>query len=260
MSKPSWVFKSQPRGDTDNNSVGSQFFNLQSLKDQALARESGQNSLDSNRDNSEKLVLKLKLVEESEDTLANNPFISSIYDHSSHKKSGLSDRVPDKNKKFRYLLIEDFNTNGVRGDLDFTNDGDDDSNNSEQDLYHLFRSLQVTGKGSGGSNNNQLGSWGMGKNMYAQTSDLGCFLGYSVRDHEQAEFLFGMSILQLHSIEGIKYKPTGNFGFGDPNPDELTSPVIDQSVISDLKKIFKIERKGEKGLSIVIPCIYDKVT
>ena len=48
MSKPSWVFKRQSLGDTDNNSVGSQFFNLQSLKDQALARESGQNSLDSN--------------------------------------------------------------------------------------------------------------------------------------------------------------------------------------------------------------------
>ena len=33
--------------------------------------------------------------------------------------------------------------------------------------------------------------------MYAQTSDLGCFLGYSVRDHRQSEFLFGMSILQF---------------------------------------------------------------
>ena len=260
MSKPSWVFKAQSRGDTDNNAVGSQFFNLQSLKDQALAREGGQNSLDSNMSNEKKLILKLKLVEESADTIANNLFINTIHDHSSNKKSGLSNRVPDKNKKFRYLVIEDFNTNGVRGDLDFTNDGDDDSDNSDQDLYHLFRSLQVTGKGSGESNNKQLGSWGMGKNMYAQTSDLGCFLGYSVRKHEQAEFLFGMSILQLHSLEGIKYKPTGNFGFGDSTPDNLTMPVVEKQIITDFKKRFKLNRENEKGLSIVIPCIYNKVT
>ena len=260
MLKPKWIFKSQSIGDTDNNAVGSQFFNLQSLKDQALARESGQNSLDSNRSYNKKLLLKLKLVEESTETIANNQFIKSIHKHSSHKKSGLSNRAPDKHKKFRYLVIEDFNTNGVRGDLKFTNDGDDSSNNSHQDLYHLFRSLQVTGKGSGESNNKQLGSWGMGKNMYAQTSDLGCFLGYSIRDHEQAEFLFGMSILQLHTLEGVKYKPTGNFGFGDSNPDNLTMPIVDNNIITDFKTRFKIERKDEKGLSIVIPCIYNKVT
>ena len=83
-------------------------------------------------------------------------------------KSGLSNRVPKKNKKFRYLLIEDFNTSGVRVIYNFTNEGDEDGNNSDR-FCHLFRSLQVTGKGGSESSNKQLGSWGWGKTSYAQT-------------------------------------------------------------------------------------------
>ena len=83
------------------------------------------------------------------------------------------------------LVIEDYNTDGVRGDLDFIDDEDGDS--KTQDVFHLFRSLQKTGKGSD-QENQELGSWGMGKNMYAQTSNLGGFFGYSIREHRKKSF------------------------------------------------------------------------
>ena len=105
MPEPKWIFKTLGRGQTRNDAVGKEFFNLQKLEDQALAREVGQNSLDSNR-SKEKLILKINLVEQSSDKIKDNKFISSLYRHSSHKNSGISkSRVPKEGDYYKYLVI-----------------------------------------------------------------------------------------------------------------------------------------------------------
>ena len=257
MPEPKWIFKTLPRGQTRNNAVGKEFFNLRGLKKQALAREAGQNSLDSNR-SSNKLIMKVNLVERSPDKIKDNVYLSSLHAHASHKSSGISHlRIPKKNSHYRFLVIEDYNTEGARGELDYISDGD--NNSFEQDVFHLFRSLQKTGKDLD-EETPQLGSWGMGKNMYAQTSNLGGFFGYSIREHSESEFLFGMSILQIHKIDDNEYDSTGNFGIGTDNIDEITMPVVDKKIINDFKKVFEIDRKDENGLSVVIPCVYDGVS
>ena len=53
---------------------------------------------------------------------------------------------------------------------------------------------------------------GMGKNIICPNSDLGCFLGYSVRDHNNLNFFWNVNTSTTN--EGVKYKPTGNFGLG----------------------------------------------
>ena len=119
-------FKTLGAGETWNNAVG-KFFKLVDLVT-ALSRESGQNSSDSKLPKNKKLLLNYNLVEKSDENLIDNSFLTSLYKHASHKNSGISrSRIPNKNSNYRYLVIEDYNTDGVRGDLDFIDDEDGDS-------------------------------------------------------------------------------------------------------------------------------------
>ena len=83
------------------------------------------------------------------------------------------------------MLIEDFNTTGVIGDIDFNSIKDSD----KQNFFHLFRSIGMTSKDK--DNTETLGSWGMGKNTYAQESRISTFLGYSSRSESPKEFITG---------------------------------------------------------------------
>ena len=221
--QPKWHFKKLMAGEALIDTVGGEFFSLEALKDEALPRETGQNSLDSNTklnrqiEDDKKLILKIQFHETSKKTLEQSVFLKGLYQHSSNPDSGIPQHsVPQLDQKFKYLVIEDFNTTGVRGDMDFNAFGE----NQDQDLFNLYRSIGMTGKDL--DNEDNLGSWGLGKNMYAQTSRLSSFLGYSCREHDtDAEFLFGMSILKLHKVDGTAYKNVGNFGHGDDNNESI---------------------------------------
>ena len=73
--QPKWHFKKLMAGEALIDTVGGEFFSLEALKDEALPRETGQNSLDSNTklnrqiDDDKKLILKLQFHETSKKTL-----------------------------------------------------------------------------------------------------------------------------------------------------------------------------------------------
>ena len=205
MSQLKWHFNKLLSGEYPVDTVGGEFFSLEALKDEALLRELGQNSLDQVV-SGKKLTLKIKIHEESKKSISDSKFLKGLYEHCSSKNSGIPRHIiPDPIKKFRYLVIEDFNTTGVIGNINFHGLID----NTNQNYFNLFRSIGMTSKDQ--DNTNTLGSWGMGKNMYAQVSRISTFLGYTCRKEAPQELLTGMSILKLHTVDGTDYKNIGNF-------------------------------------------------
>ena len=256
MSDLKWHFNKLLSGENPIDTVGGEFFSLEALKDEALPREFGQNSLDQVL-SGKKLSLKIEIHEESKKSIADSKFLKGIYEHCSSDKSGIPRHIiPDPNKKFRYMVIEDFNTTGVIGDINFHGLID----NTNQNYFNLFRSMGMTSKDK--DNTNTLGSWGMGKNMYAQVSRISTFLGYTCRKEAPQELLTGMSILKLHTVGDTDYKNTGNFGYGNSENDQLVMPVEQEDIIEEFKSEFNIIRtaRNDRGLSLVIPCILDSIT
>ena len=248
MEKFEWYFKELLSGEPRIDNVGGEFFSLEALKDEALPREACQNSLDQVIKN-KKLKIKISIFEESSKSFRESKFLKGLYPHCSSNESGIPrQNLPNKDEKFRYMLIEDFNTTGVIGSIDFNSIKDSD----RQNFFHLFRSIGMTSKDK--DNTETLGSWGMGKNTYAQESRISTFLGYSSRVEKPEEFITGMSILKLHTVGDTEYKNIGNFGIGNANSNDLVMPVTDSAIVQEFKSEFNIVRGGdENGLSLVIP-------
>ena len=67
---------------------------------------------------------------------SDSKFLKGLYDHCSSSESGIPPHLlPDPDKKFRYMVIEDFNTTGVIGDINFNNILGHDN----QNYFNLFK-------------------------------------------------------------------------------------------------------------------------
>lgn len=144
-----------------------------------------------------------------------------------------------------YMVIEDFETTGLTGDPEQTTD--DDQNNN---FYYFFRNVGRSGKGQ-----DKGGSWGLGKWVLPDASQLNAFFALTRRDDGRI-LLMGQSVLKQHTINGTKYDPYGFFSRIKDDGSGLQIPFDgerDAEVIENFRSDFKLRRGDEPGLSIVIP-------
>lgn len=146
-----------------------------------------------------------------------------------------------------YILIEDFNTTGVTGDVTKRSEPAGSGNN----FHGLFRSAGKTSKSSGG------GSWGVGKRVTNSASSIGTFIGYSVRHRPAGQVdpfprvLMGRAILTTHSLNGDDYTVDG---FLAEWPSTLPMPLTDDARLDTFVRDWGITRgNNQPGLSTVIP-------
>lgn len=139
------------------------------------------------------------------------------------------------------IVIEDFGTIGLTGSVDQKGD------TNFSDFWRRHGKSHKSGT--------QRGRHGLGKLVFSCASKLGVFFGSTVRASDKAPHLMGQCVLNLRNLDGKSYKPHGFYSdvLEEGTEAGLQVPLKDQEFVSNFHQHFKLKRKGESGLSLVIP-------
>lgn len=241
--QPQWRFVPLSKGAKARDPMQDEFFQDQSIGDieHALIRETVQNSLDARAGEAPvRIVFSLgKLTSEK----ASFWFPKEVQTHFSAKEIRLASLPHWSDEACSYLTIEDFGTKGLEGQ---TNTTDPITGGN---FYHFFRAEGLSNKGDG-----KRGSWGVGKIVIPRTSRARSFFAITTRASDSKSYLMGQAILRHHTVDGTQYTPDGWFSLDD---DGLQIPFTSDEVTKKLNADFRLTRKDEPGLGLVIPWIYE---
>ena len=148
-----------------------------------------------------------------------------------------------------FLVVEDLGTKGLTGNVMSNHEFEQDNR-----FWGFFRSVGIS-PNVGGTG----GSWGLGKWVFPDASQLNAYLGITRRSNEQRHLLMGMAILKTHHIGDKKCPPYGQFAIrsDEPDADWLPRPVDSDEdadgIIDTAVRDFGLQRGDGPGLSVVIP-------
>jgi len=258
-----WKFKELVDSDTKVDPSHLQFFRSSALDDavSALIREDIQNRLDAKSKQGEqssvKVCYNLSAKGESLDREQADKWLAELEPHLNAPKTleELGAQSPFRvDRKMPYLVIEGFNTTGLKGDSLETKDPVESSDRN--DFYWFIRNVGRTRKKVG-----DRGRWGLGKIVYPASSDVRSFFCYSVREGDCRPTLVGRSVLAIHAINGSEYVSEGYFAkFESENP-EFAVPEESGQEIEQFVKDFNIQRSSsDPGVSLVVPFPEESIT
>lgn len=254
--KPEWHFRERILGETNVESISDEFFASDVISDpgRALVREGIQNSLDAARDGQKVRVRILLSTGNRIATRYLNEMFMPAWPHFIHSRSGLrKTEIPDPSEPCDFLVFEDFNTRGLKGDIEEGYEPDVGSNH----FYYFFRA-----EGQSDKRKTERGSWGVGKQTFARASRIRSILGLTIQDDTRETYLMGRSLLKIHRIDN-KYHQDGYYGIrqDETNPlNQLVLPTNDMHFINGFASSLRLKRDGEPGLSVVIPWIDREIT
>ena len=233
-----------------------EFFRSEALRaaTDALVREDIQNRLDARQDTSMPVEVRYKFV-------CNGPIFGDRWfrkirpNVEAPEVTKLLDRViPDDSNEVPCLLIEDFNTSGLRGDPKIHRDPPADAD-VRNDFFWFIRNVGRSGKADG-----DRGRWGLGKIVYPASSEIRSFFSYSVTADARPPTLIGRSVLCIHSPDGIRdCAPDGFMSYFDESVN-MDLPSHESGDIEAFKNAFQITREDEPGLSLAIPFPKESIT
>ena len=138
----------------------------------------------------------------------------------SDRRRELEHRAALFNGSLPFLVVEDFGTTGLHGDIR-ANDIRAEGN----DFWGFFRSIGISPK-----DDDAGGSWGLGKWVFPDASKLNAFIGVTRRAGEERFLLMGQAMLKLHESDGRKYPPVGFFAARSDEEDRDWLPMPVESV------------------------------
>lgn len=251
---PQWHFNERRPCDRMRDSANDAFFTAESLENlsEALVREGIQNSLDAaNRQNGVRQVV-VKISLKPEGSSAAKEFLKTQFASAANNfEKGLGNI--DINLMFKegcgYLTFEDFGTKGLAGDvkewrLEYA---------EENAFFSFFRA-----EGRSAKSGEKLGRWGIGKQVFPTASRLHAMFGLTVRADSPTHALMGSAVVRTHSIGSKDFQPDGWFGCRE-RPEEPVNPVSELEFIKNFEKTFELQRGNKPGLSIVVPCVDERV-
>jgi len=266
---PEWKFREMQKSEVAVDPVQTQFFttNIVGGLSSALVRESLQNSLDARLKSSDNPVfVEYRILEVEVDEFVVQLF-NGLNDHLNTRKSGINpENIPDFHSKIKVLLVEDYNTVGLPGDL-LENRDPDDNDLDHHNFYWFWRRV-----GKSGKRNEEIGRWGLGKTVFSASSKINTFWGLTVRYDDGNKYLMGSSILKIHHFDGEEKRisPYGFFGnYTDYEDPFFVLPVNETEnydFIEEFERKFKIQRKSSEsgdnlvGFSVLIPFIWEEIT
>lgn len=145
------------------------------------------------------------------------------------------------------LIVEDFGTSGLTGSLD-NPDLDGKGQNWNAFWFREGEGGKEHGSGNGGA--------GQGKITYFSTSGIRTIFGYTVRNDNMDEALFGASsFLRDYDFEGHKWKRDAYWGIWKGKaPEQRVLPVQAGDAIEQFRQHLGVRRaSGQPGLSLIIP-------
>lgn len=219
---------------------------------ESFVRESIQNSLDATLDDKNlEILFTLRDSDKSIQSKSFEGLIASLIPHVEAERSNV-DVVPDWKSPISFLSVEDFNTTGLLGDVKIHMPEQGDT--EKQDFCNFWRNLAgFTGKIS-----SERGKWGLGKAVFPASSKINTFFGLTIRPDENVSYLMGLSVLNIHRLDGDPtnvYLPYGDFGlFDDKLDDQFVIPLTDKPFIEGVANLFDSKRLSKgSGLSLYIP-------
>jgi len=244
-----WIFRELRPGYKDRQSTVGEFFSSDAIDSltRALVRESIQNSLDAVIVGSNEPVQVRFRVGATKAKVAMKYFEGG-WDHFTARGNGL-DAPPPADSDCRFLIVEDFGTTGLTGDVNQWQEKEDIDN----PFYFFFRAEGKTGKKT-----SERGRWGIGKYVFPRSSDLHAFIALTVRNDDNRRMLMGQAILKSHSVGDRYFTPDGDFGCSAAN--ELVIPEENPNRIEQFASDFGSVRGNRTGLSVMIPWVDEDIT
>jgi hypothetical protein len=241
---PQWHFNQPKPGDKNREPVLGEFFATDAIKNpaEALIRESIQNALDAGLD--EKTVGVRIFVSGAGGALPAHivgAYMAGSWPHISASGNGLHD-APTQSEVCPYLVVEDFGTSGLTGDVTQWHD----LPGTKNPFYYFFRAEGQSNKGE-----HDRGRWGVGKTVFPRSSRISSYFGLTVRADDAKRMLMGGSILKSHYEGDVYYSPDGYYGVRPTG--NLTLPIEDPRPIQRFIEDFSLTRGSEPGLSVVVP-------
>jgi hypothetical protein len=239
-----WIFDELPARFVEQELTQRDQFNNDEVKlAEAISREAIQNSTDAPDGSGQPVRVRFSVhnVPAADSQKFRNIF-AGLKPHL--EACGISAALVEQNP-IRLLVIEDFNTRGLTGDTGGLDGGN---------FHSFWRRHGKSGKGG-----KQGGRWGLGKLVYSSSSEIRSFFGLTVRDGETQPFLMGQAVLSNHMKDGKRHVAHG-FWFTDRGDDDIQLPVTDSAFIADFAAMAGITRRGQSGLSIVIPFLHADIT
>jgi hypothetical protein len=206
----------------------------------SFVREILQNSCDAGVSEQVKVVFSLRTGEEALKRSSADTYLNGLVDH----LLALGVDLPEGDVDF--LVIEDFGTRGLAGDPSRQTDPVDAD--GDQSFYWFWRNIGRSAKFG-----NNLGRWGLGKTVFPSGSQINAFFGLTVRECDGKSLLMGQAITKIHSMAGKEYAPEGFFHDIGKESATIQLPYDDPDVLAKFAGDFKLTRKNEPGLSVVVP-------
>lgn len=241
-----WVFNTPREYGVEIDPTEREFFVTSQVdRSSALIRETIQNSLDARRPDAGSVEVRFAFHEGSLllGPGAMDAYLAGLMPHLQACSNELNlDEVDFGHPRF--LVVEDFGTQGLRGDP---------SSSEPSDFYYFWRVVGRSGKG-----HEQGGRWGLGKTVFPNASQLSAFFGYTVRAHDRRALLSGQVSLKTHEVGGVTYLP---FAFYTPSGrGERERPFEDKQTLEAFCRDFRLTRRAdEAGLSVVVPFPYPEI-
>lgn len=217
----------------------------------ALVREIIQNSLDA-RAGEVPVTVRFTVPDKAPLRGFSSTWLAGLEEHLLSERNGLSEVIRE-NHLMSVMLIEDYGTSGLSGDILQTNDTAREYREMRNHFFYFWRAV-----GSSGKKDSERGSWGLGKTVIPASSCLNTFWGLSCRpEQENLDYhLMGLSILKHHNLDldaaGTEpYTPYGRFGV-NANEDQTTMPISQRKIIEQFCQDFGVDRMGKPGLSLVV--------
>jgi len=243
--EPHWAFRKMSRGEINVDPIEGEFFSteaLGSLSD-AIVREAIQNSLDAGLPGEQvRVAIAFSSSEKRLLPRRSDPYLKGLGVHLEAEGSGLVEKVL-LTEPMDYLIIEDFGTRGLAGDV--REDEENGSGKEKNDFFYFWRNIGRAVEGT-----TARGRWGLGKTVFQAASRINSFFGLTIRRNDPRRLLMGQAVLKIHRTGGLKYAPYGYYGLFE---GDFALPVEDEKMISAFCEDFSIRRRGESGLSVVVP-------
>ena len=272
-----WRFRRMAPGEINENPVQGEFFSSTSDLPQRLVREAIQNSLDAaqrRRDGTPEVVRvrfgfsgrehQLSVADAAKYIRGLQTHVDAVAEddrgtmssrrHANQQRQAVAEKKAVHQAAVRldqqmpYLVVEDFGTKGLTGDV-AANGTREDGNN----FWGFFRQIGISTKGE-----NEAGSWGLGKWVFPDASEINSFLALTKRHGEHQTLMMGLAILKTHTIGESKYPAYGHFVRADERDDTVwqqmpVSSTDQGEMISGTNSDFRLQRHEESGLSVIIP-------
>lgn len=251
-----WHFNQRRPCDRVRDSANDAFFTAESLKNlsEALIREGIQNSLDAaHRGEANVREVRVRVCLTPAASAEARSYLAKMFEPArEHFERGVGGIRLDAllGPNCGYLVFEDFGTKGLVGDVN-------ECRLERADQNAFFSFFRAEGRSAKTGEN--LGRWGIGKQVFPTASRLHAMIGLTVRADAPTKVLMGSAVVRTHAVQGQDYQPDGWFGCRE-SVDEQVKPVADESFITDFARTFGLKRGNTPGLSVVVPAIDERLT